>query len=459
VTMAARQLRRAVLASALLLAPPLTLADCDQRMNAWVEVAKQPFSAAPLNHLGRQFVSKATLANAFALDQRCRLGARYSTRIKATLAGSMSTQPAGSEQTASRARVRSLLHEAYLTINAPGEVLIDLGKQDIANGYLLFLSPMDVMRNPINPPPDGLVNLAGPSWRTSYREGSIGLRGTKFMSAGTLELGVFPALDGDPGTAPLAQWSSWQRSNARARVYAAYSANLWDSFNPKVVMVSTSGRNTVAIGTSGALAAGVILTVEAAHSSRSQVQRVSAQAAGLLFAGGFPLAGDILETIPRASRQLAAGVRINGPRRTTVIAEFYYQADGYSRADWNRYFQFTDYTLAAWASSRFQPYLDYQRLLLSAADSNQRRDLLLGKHYLTLGLERSSEGTNKLGWHLSLLGNADDHSALMNLHLTTSLAPEAELYLGARAMLGRKRSEFGRFGRAPLVYAGLNFSL
>jgi len=142
-----------------------------------------------------------------------------------------------------------------------------------------------------------------------------------------------------------------------------------------------------------------------------------------------------------------------------LIGEFYYQTDGYRPGDWDRYFQFADYAHAAYAASGFAPYLDYQRLLLAAADTDQRRYVLLGRRYLTLGLERGMEGGGRFGWHASVLGNVDDHSALFNFHLTGQLTPATEVYLGGRAMLGRRRTEFGRYGLSPLVYVGVDVGL
>ena len=85
--------------------------------------------------------------------------------------------------------------------------------------------------------------------------------------------------------------------------------------------------------------------------------------------------------------------------------------------------------------------------------------MLHGKSYLTQGVERAAEGDERLGWHASVLGNPEDGSSLLNLHLTYLVAPGTELYLGGRAMFGSQRSEFGRFGQSPLVYLGLKFSL
>jgi len=435
-------------------------ARCDQRMRVALETAKQQTQAAPLNAYGQQFAGKATLSGAWNIDQRCHFGQRTSSQVKATIAGSISTREAGSEQTAARADMHAWLHEAYLTVQPSNNVLIDLGKKDIRNGYLLFLSPMDIQRTAIDPPAHAVINTEGPSWRTSYREGRIGIGVTSFFNAGTLEVAAFPSLGTHPGDTPLAQWSARQRSNASASGYLAYSANLWQSFNPKLVArTSSRQRHVVAIGVSDALTDGVIFTVEAAHARRSQVRRVTRTATDLLLAGGFPEGAGVLGPTRRKSRQLAAGVRVNGPWRTTWIGEFYYQSDGYGNTDWERYFQFTDYALAAHAASGFQPYLDYQRLLLAAADSDQRRYLLPGRRYLTFGVERAAEGGERLGWHISVLGNPDDRSTLLNLHITGQLAPGAEVYLGGRAMFGARRSEFGRFGQSPLVYLGLDFSL
>jgi len=455
-------LRPTALVSSLLLAPTLALAECEHRLGIALETAKQDTRPAPLNADGQQFVPKSTLSSALTLDQSCHLGRHINIHTKLTAAGYASTQEAGSEQTAARTDTQTWVHEAYLTAKIPGGILVDLGKKDIHNGYLLFLSPMDILRTPIDPQPYTVINTAGPSWRSSYREGRIGISTSIFLDSGTLEIAAFPALGDElPDNTPVAQLSSHQRNNEIAMGYLAYSTNLWESFNPKLVARASPGqRHTVALGVSDTLSDGVVFTVEAAYSSHTQVRRVRQDAVNQLFAGGFPDASGVFEPSPHKSRQLAAGVRINGPWRTIWIGEFYYQADGYSKADWNRYFQFSKHALSLDAASGLQPYLAYQRLLLSAADSDQRRHVLLGKRYLTLGVERTAEGNSRVGWHASVLANPDDQqSALLNLHLTGRLVRGAEVYLGGRAMLGRKYSEFGRFGLSPLAYLGLNFSL
>jgi len=450
---------RLALAVCLLSAPLSVLAACDYRSNIALEAAGQQVRAAPLNYQGQQFVARETLSQSWALDQSCMFGPRITSQVKASITGTVLSSGHGSEQTRSQAHARSLLHEAYLTIETPGDMLVDIGKKEITNGYLLFLSPMDIVRTPIDPPPGAVINTAGPSWRNSYREGRVLLGAKKFLTAGSLELAVIPALGPRPGDRPLAQWSAVQRSNHQGALYAAYSANRLPAFNPKLVArVSSSQRHRVAIGVSDVLMDAVVFTVEVAHASHSQVHRIRQGAADLLRAGGFPDAQSVFETIPGSSLQWAAGVRINGPWQTTVIGEFYQQSGGYTRADWQRYFQFADDTLAAYSSSGVQPYLDYQRLMLSAADSDQRRYQLLGRRYVTLGLERSGEG-GRISWHVSMLGNADDRSALLNLHLAVPLTQRTDLYLGGRAMLGARRSEFGRYGLSPLGYLGLNFSL
>jgi len=444
------------------IAPALTAqaSECDYRFDAVLEASWQQARAAPLNMDRQQFSPQSNLAAALRLDQRCDLGGGYGTRLKATAAGALTSHHAGSEQSSARAHLDTWVHEAYLTAAAPGGVWLDIGKKDIRNGYLLFLSPMDILRAPIDPGSHAVLNHEGPSWRTSYREGRIGVGAARYFDWGTLELAAIPALGSRRSERPLAKWSSWQRGNERGMGYLAWSANLWSSFNPKLVArASSHQRHAIAFGVSDALTDAVIFTVEVAQSSHSQVRAVTQEAADLLLAGGFPAGAGLLARAPGHSRQLAAGVRVNGPWQTTLIGEFYYQTDGYRPSDWARYFQFADYAHAAYAASGFAPYLDYQRLLLAAADADQRRYVLLGRRYLTLGLEHSAGSGERFGWHASVLGNVDDHSALLDFHLTGQLTPGTEVYLGGRAMLGRKHSEFGRYGQSPLLYLGVDIAL
>jgi len=159
------------------IAPALTVhaSECYHRFDATLDTSRQQTRAAPLNLDGRQFQGQTTLATTLRLDQHCDLGGGYRTRLKATAAGAVSNRPAGSEQSSARAHLDTWVHEAYLTAAAPGGVWLDIGKKDIHNGYLLFLSPMDILRAPIDPSSHAVLNHEGPSWRNSYREGRIGV--------------------------------------------------------------------------------------------------------------------------------------------------------------------------------------------------------------------------------------------------------------------------------------------
>jgi len=440
--------------------PKISEAACNTQINITIEGARQDYKTPPLGDSSLQFEPKDTGSAALRLDQRCNLGTRYSTRIKGTVGGGYASNKAGSEQSKTRRYGKGWLQEAYLTVEAPGEILLDLGKKDIANGYLLFLSPMDIMRTPISLPAHNVINVEGASWRNSYREGRIGLKASKFLSWGTLELAAFPALNKSPRDTLVSKWRTLQRTNDSDTVYAAYSSNLWDSFNPKLLLRSSDGKeHTVAFGVSDALSDSIIFSLEAAYANYSQVNRVSSKAVNALHLGGFPSADDVFEQGAKSSGQLAAGFRIDGPLKTTLIGEFYYQSNGYSASDWEQYFAFADYVRFAYGVSGFQPYRDYQHFLLSAADTDQRKNILLGRRYLTLGIERTPSANGFLGWHISALGNVDDESALLNAHITAQLASRLEMYLGGRMMLGGPRTEFGRFGRSPLMYLGLDLAL
>lgn len=435
----------------------MAFAACENRLLGAVEASRQNFEPSVLNYQGRQFMPRNAMNTSWSLDQGCTWSSGHKSRLKAMAASAAGSSRAGSEQKRGEFS-QFILNEAYLTIAAPREILVDIGKKDITNGYLLFLSPMDILRKPIAPPAYGAINSAGPSWRSSYREGSIGVSATKFLDWGTMELAAFPQL-GATNDRPLPQWSSLQRSNGSSAVYASYSASLWESFNPKMVALFAPGRQVGGVGFSDVVTEGVVLTAELAQSSSNPTHRLSKDAVGSFLSGGFPKQSELFEQNPGRSQQLAAGLRINTSQKTTLIGEFYFQSNGYTKSDWNRYFQLSDYALAAYGFSGFSPYLDYQRLLLSAADANHRQNTLLGKRYLTLGMERSTEGFERFGWHSSILWNMDDNSSLVNLHLTYMMSQNTEFYLGSRGMFGDKRSEFGRFGQSPLVYFGVKFSL
>ena len=84
-----------------------------------------------------------------------------------------------------------------------------------------------------------------------------------------------------------------------------------------------------------------------------------------------------------------------------------------------------------------------------------RRDLLPGRNYLMLHLDDNEAELRRLSWESSTIYNIEDRSFALNLHLSSQLTRNFEVYLGGGYLDGPDNSEFGRLGNSGVGYAGV----
>ena len=345
--------------------------------------------------------------------------------------------------------------EAYLSLSPSESLFIDIGKKDIRNGQFFFVSPLDFLQNPANYSSRAVINAMGVSWRDSYREGALLTQASWFNQYGTLELAVVPKLANESTEARIGEWSSLQRSNSEERYYAAYTTSVLEDFNPRFVLLG-GDRFGAGLGTSGFLTDDWILNVELAASDRSYIREASGAALRKFQTLQLPSADEIfVEQQPGMFYQFAAGLRYTTEDNLAMSLEYLYQDQGLDSDDWDDYFAILDITEKAFQASGIEAFRGYQLLFAQEADNNARRDLMMGRQYAMLHLQRDNVELQKLSWETSTIYNIEDRSYALNLHLSSQLSRHFEVYLGGGYLGGPDKSEFGRLGTSGVGYAGI----
>jgi hypothetical protein len=441
-------------ASALCAAPQASLAACNAGGSVGLELGRGVVRDAALNPQGSfsEPKSYATLysdviADCFSDVGKLHIDA-YGERIESTGNNGLAQEREGNE-------VRGFMREAYLSLS-PGESLfIDIGKKDIRNGQFFFVSPLDFLQNPANYSSRAVINATGVSWRDNYREGALLMQASWFNKFGTLELAVLPKLANDSAKERVAEWSGLQRTNSQERFYAAYTTSVLDDFNPRLVLLG-GDRKGAGIGTGGFLTDDWILNVEFSATDKSDIRKASSLALDKFNALQLPSADEIfVEQKESVFYQFAAGLRYTTEANLAISLEYLYQDQGLGSNEWDDYFDIIDISERAFQFSGAELFRGYQLLFAQEADNNARRDLMMGRQYAMVHLQRDSAELQKLSWETSTIYNIEDRSYAVNLQLSSQLSRHVELYLGGGYLGGPDRSEFGRLGASGVGYAGI----
>jgi hypothetical protein len=347
------------------------------------------------------------------------------------------------------------IREAYLSLSPDESLFIDVGKKDIRNGQFFFVSPLDFLQNPSIYSSRGVTNGRGVSWRDTYREGSLLTQASWFNQYGTLEMAIIPKLANPSSKARISEWSTLQRSNSEERYYAAFTSAVLDDFNPRVVVVAGDSLGA-GVGTSGFLTDDWILNLELAVTDRSHIRQTNPSALRKLKNWQLPSANELfIEQQPATFGQFAAGVRYTTVDNLAISLEYLFQEQGLNKRDWDDYFDFLDTSEKAYQVSGADVFRGYTLLFAQEADNNARRDLMLGRQYAMVHIQRDIAELRTLSWEASTIYNIDDHSYALNAHVSSQLSRNFEVYLGGAYLGGPGKSEFGRLATSGVGYAGI----
>lgn len=441
-------------AAALFSAPQVLAVECNARGAGGLELGRSLVREAQLNP-DESFTKQQSYSalyseiNADCFNDQGKFHLKgYGERIESYGRNGIAQEHAGHEY-------NGFIREAYISLSPTTSLFVDIGKKDIRNGQLFFVSPLDFLQNPTNYSQRAIINAAGVSWRDTYREGAWAAQASWFNSYGTLELAVLPKLTNDPNTQAISDWSSLQRSNAQERYYAAYTTSILEDFNPRLVVVA--GDNLAAgLGTSGFLSDNWILNIELSASEKSHIRKVNPQALRKFQAFQLPSAEELFsEQQQDAFYQFAAGLRYTTENNLAISLEYLYQDQGLNSNDWNDYFAILDISEQAFQVSRIDAFRGYPLLFAQEADNNARRDLMMGRQYAMVHMQRDNAELQKLSWETATIYNIEDRSYAFNLHLSSQVSRHFEVYVGGGYLGGSDNSEFGRLGSSGVGYAGI----
>ena len=355
----------------------------------------------------------------------------------------------------------AILNEGYVTWKPSEQIFVDVGKIQRSNGNLFAQNPLDVVRNTSGNLRSTLVNNGDTNRYGFYREGSVGAGVTAYSDHGTIDLAYLPKLATNNDQAQSAEkWSTFERTNANNRFYAAFTSSALSNFNPTVSTV-VGDYNVLGLGTSGYLMDNLMLGVQASVSKGQRWRHLNMEKAAAIRA--YQNVGDPFSIDRNGARtDFAIGLRYTDSDRREYGIEYYGQSQGYSRSEWKSYFDTVTFVNGGYANGLPAPvaaslasgYDQYSNLFGSETDNANRAGNLLGKHYMTVFVSSKKQALHKLDWTASATANLVDGSAYVNGRVSTYATNRVELYTGVSMSFGSSRSEFGQFGRRGYVYAG-----
>ncbi|MFI8416332.1 hypothetical protein ACQKDS_08265 [Serratia sp. NPDC078593] len=360
----------------------------------------------------------------------------------------------------------AILNEMVVSWAARDNLYVDLGKLRKTSGYLFSVAPLDLLRNTSGNMRSVRVYGLGDSWRNLYDEGAFGISSTLYRDEGTYTLAALPRLKrNDKRREAASEWDALLRTNSSDRYYASYTSTGLNKFNPTISLLAGS-QKTLALGTSGNLTDRLILSVEGSVSQGETWRHLDSDAARAM--RNFDYRSEPYRTHSQGVEgDIGVGLRYTTDDQTEFGAEYYGQSQGYSRSEWRNNFDTIKFVNGGYTSllppmfitpALRDGYQQYSRMMAAEMDNVGRAGHLSGKHYLTLYTRTNKEQVGRIDWSVSGMANLVDHSTVLNLHLSTPLKHNIEVYTGVAASFGSKESEFGTFGEKGNLYAGMRIS-
>lgn len=361
-----------------------------------------------------------------------------------------------------------ILNEAVGSWAVSDSWYIDAGKVRKTSGYLFSVAPLDLTRNISGNMRSVRVYGLGDRWRNFYDEGAYGISSSLYRNEGTYTLAAYPRLKrNDQRREASSEWDALLRTNSTDRYYASYTATGLKAFNPTFSLL-TGNQKTLAMGTSGNMTDRLILSVEGSASYGQTWRHLDMAAARETRQNNTALEPYKIRS-NGAQADIGVSLRYTTDDQTEYGAEYYGQSQGYSRSEWQDNFDTIRFVNGGYSKSLLPlpptvmaniraGYQQYSRMMAAETDNVGRGGNLLGKHYLTLYTRTNTEQVGSIDWSVSGMVNLVDGSNVLNLHLSTPLKNNLEVYTGVAASFGRKDSEFGTFGEKGNIYAGMRIN-
>lgn len=354
-------------------------------------------------------------------------------------------------------RSRILLDQLQLAYTLSDDLRLEGGKLQPKTGMFFLKSPSSLISNYYAGFKES--RLYDPAVKSAYSESLWGARLIKDSRDYTLSLTVAPQL------AQIRQryesssnWSSNQRANASERYLLSYTDYRLAGHTPSVNLLLGDSRS-IALSDSFNATPQFVINAELALHSTQQWRHFSPEKAAEVEGYAFP--SSLYGTQDKEGVELAIGGQYTTDSFDVLGVEYYFQSEGYSRAQWQQHADFVRYLNTKTPYSSLNDAFDAYKYLMAAEISNAaNRGNLQGKHYLnTYASLRYENGATVQPF---MVLNMVDYSTMLGLHYSTPLErfdENLELYAGSWAALGRDDAEFSLFGKTLGVYFGFKYLL
>lgn len=357
-----------------------------------------------------------------------------------------------------------ILNEAVLSLAARDNLYLDIGKIRKTSGYLFSAAPLDLLRNISGHMRSVHVFGFGDRWRNFYDEGAYGISSSLYRTEGTYTFVAMPRLArNDRRQDAASEWDAILRTNSTDRYYTSYTTTGLKAFNPTFSLLAGK-QKTLALGASGNLMDNLIFSVEGSLSQGQTWRHLDSNAARSIRQLAY-----VREPYKIRSNgvhgDIGVGLRYTNHAQTEYGVEYYGQSQGYSKSEWKENFDTIRFVNGGYRKKLpvippvvRRAYQQYSRMIAAETDNIGRGGNLLSKHYITLYTRTNKEQIGSIDWSVSGMSNLTDNSSVLNLHLSTPLKNNIEIYSGVAASFGHENSEFGTFGKKGNLYAGMRIN-
>jgi hypothetical protein len=306
---------------------------------------------------------------------------------------------------------KNFLQELFLTARIYDTLIIDVGRENIISGVAYGWNPTDFMIS--------ASISSSPDVRTirEQRLGAYLVKSSLFFDFGQVSALYAPKLD-DIDT------------NKEARQLYKISTRPFDKLNLEFLYFKEK-RDSAGSNMEFTLTDNLILQFEGSATKGSSIRTVES--------GQY--SGDIYYSFDERDNKIyykaVSGLNYTFSDMHNMIIEFYYNGEGYSKKEWEKYFSMLEYSNTHYVSHGV-PYSNY----ISAA-SLMFQPTRMSRYYLFLRLSKQNIFLDNLDYAFFSYVNLYDGSAFLNLCPEYSFLDHLKTGIIYSYYIGKRKSEFG----------------
>ncbi len=354
-------------------------------------------------------------------------------------------------------RSRALIDRLSFVYTISESILLEAGKLIAKPGLFLLRSPSALHR--AYSASFKSTRLYDPSMAAGYEESPWAAKLSADTRDWSLSLTVVPKLaDIDRRYKSAGNWSADQRSNSSEEYLLSYTDNRFGDYTPTFNLM-LGDRHSLAMANSYNYSPQLVLNAEVAYHAEQQWRHLSEQNAAKVENYQFP--SSLYSTRQKEGVELAVGGQYTSDNFSVLGLEYYFQSEGYSRAQWRKQTDLISFLNTRTGYSVVDRAFDsYKYLMASEISNTGSKGMLQGKHYLNAWASLLSDDQSRLQPYLTV--NLMDSSAMLGVHYSTplnSIDERLEAYTGVFTSQGSSDSEFALFGDTLGVYLGFKYYL